>query len=87
MKVVLDGTKMRSRRHVHFYIKNKLQFPGYYGKNLDALADCLSEMEEITEIELINKDSMLQSLGEYGNKLLSVFVQGAEDEFYTLEVK
>jgi RNAse (barnase) inhibitor barstar len=36
----------------HDYLMETLRLPKYYGKNLDALYDCLCEMDE--EIELIN---------------------------------
>ena len=36
----------------HDYLMEALNFPDYYGKNLDALYDCLCEID--TEIEIIN---------------------------------
>jgi RNAse (barnase) inhibitor barstar len=40
----------------HDYLMEVLNLPDYYGKNLDALYDCLCEMEE--EIELINPEDV-----------------------------
>ena len=37
---------------LHDYLKHKLHFPDYYGANLSALADCLSEMGTPTLITI-----------------------------------
>ena len=46
----------------HNYLKEVLNFPDYYGKNLDALYDCLTEIGVETEIKLINKDLVSKEL-------------------------
>ena len=48
----LDGNLIKERGHD--YLMEMLNFPDYYGKNLDALYDCLCEIGEDTEIVLIN---------------------------------
>lgn len=50
----LDGNLINERGHD--YLMEALNLPDYYGKNLDALYDCLCEIE--CEIELINSDSV-----------------------------
>ena len=49
----------------HDYLMNALNLPDYYGKNLDALYDCLTEME--CDIELINA-------GEIDSDILDCYV-------------
>ncbi|MBQ3032070.1 MAG: barstar family protein [Anaerotignum sp.] len=71
MKYILDGKKMVSREETHVYLKETFGFPDYYGKNLDALHDCLTEMADL-EVEFINEEDMLATLGRYGEKLLQV---------------
>lgn len=71
MKYVLDGKRMTSKEETHKYLKETFGFPEYYGENLDALHDCLTEMTDV-EVELINVDDMLEALGRYGEKLLQV---------------
>ena len=50
----LDGKLIKEDGHD--YLMEVLNFPDYYGKNLDALYDCLCEIE--CEIELINSDDV-----------------------------
>ncbi len=54
MRVVLDALQMEDRETVHAYLKEKLSLPDYYGNNLDALWDCLSEMDGV-EIVIENR--------------------------------
>ena len=44
-KYVVDFRKVNSIEEAHETLKQSLDFPDYYGKNLDALNDCLSEIE------------------------------------------
>lgn len=46
----LDGNLIKERGHD--YLAEELNLPDYYGKNLDALYDCLTEIS--CEIELVN---------------------------------
>lgn len=59
-RITLDGKKIR--KDEHDYLKEELDFPDYYGRNLDALYDCLTEIGIETEIELINSEFVSQDL-------------------------
>ncbi len=76
--VVLDGRKMTDRETAHTYIKRKLQLPEYYGKNLDALYDCLCEMSGV-QIILTYVSEMKDNLRRYADNLLNVF-EAAEEK-------
>jgi len=52
--IELDGKLIK--KDGHDYLKKVLNFPDYYGKNLDALYDCLTDIGVNTEIILKNKD-------------------------------
>ena len=43
----LDGNVLADAAKVHDYLMEMLDFPEYYGKNLDALHDCLTDLEDI----------------------------------------
>ncbi len=41
-KIFVDGKDFENKEGLHDTLKDKLDFPDYYGKNLDALWDCLT---------------------------------------------
>lgn len=43
--VIIDGGSIKSTNDFHKSIKRLLNFPEYYGENLDALWDCLTDIE------------------------------------------
>ncbi|MDO5849957.1 MAG: barstar family protein [Methanobacteriaceae archaeon] len=57
----------------HDYLKNKLNLPDYYGNNLDALYDILTEM--VCEITILNSKSL-------DEKLLATFIDASNDNDY-----
>ena len=70
MKVILDGRKMVDKETTHEYLKKELQFPDYYGCNLDALYDCLTETEKVLEIQIEYQEDLYENLGEYAEALI-----------------
>lgn len=72
--IVLDAANMTEKNAAHDYLKKALALPDYYGSNLDALYDCLTELG-VTEIQFVNLDAA----GGYFAKVLSVFREALED--------
>ena len=74
----LDGISMTDRETTHRYLKFKFYFPSYYGNNLDALYDLLTEIGEPTKIIIYHVDALKQNQQEYGRSLLRVFREAEE---------
>lgn len=55
MNITLDATKLNDKEKAHDYLAEVLSLPDYYGKNLDALYDCVSDMN-IDMITIVNSD-------------------------------
>lgn len=45
--LTLDFKKFMTPREAHEYIAKNLDFPDHYGKNLDALYDCLTDLMDV----------------------------------------
>ncbi len=71
-KIVLDIDRLD--REGHDYLKEAFGFPDYYGKNLDALYDCLSDLRN-TEIIIYN----IEDVDEFSLKVLRVIDDVAEE--------
>lgn len=71
-KATLPLEKLISPDAFHEEIAKTLDFPCYYGKNLDALYDCLTDIIEPTEIVFPQKAEESAYLGEYAAKVICV---------------
>ena len=76
MRIELECEHLLQRGSAHAYLAEKLAFPDYYGKNLDALFDCLSELHDRTLV--LKNVSLLQS-GGYGTRILKVLREAAQE--------
>ncbi|MBQ2831353.1 barstar family protein [Methanobrevibacter sp.] len=74
--MILDGRLIS--KEGHDYLSEALNFPDYYGKNLDALYDCLCEIE--ADIELVNANVVDEDI-------IDTFKDAAsENEFLNFEI-
>ena len=71
--IIIDGKRMTSVEETHRYLARTLRLPPYYGQNLDALHDCLTDLGRNVWIILINGDELDNNLGEYAATLRRVF--------------
>lgn len=76
-EIFLNAKKMTSKKEAHKYIKKMLDFPEYYGENLDALWDILSTKSRIISIFLLHEEKLHENLGNYGKLLIEVFNDAA----------
>lgn len=78
-EIYLEGRCMIECTAAHAEIKEKLSLPEYYGANLDALWDCLTEWGEETTITFGHPGAMLSALREYGCRLLMTFFEAEKE--------
>ncbi len=74
---ILDGAMMGTKEKAHVHMQEALGFPAYYGRNLDALYDCLTDMSG--QICLYHTVEMRRSLQAYGEKILRVLKDAQSD--------
>ena len=79
MEVVLDGRVMVDRVSAHSHLAERLELPTYYGRNLDALYDVLTDIGEETEIILTAPAAVAEQMGKYGEALLATLQEAAEE--------
>ena len=68
----LDGNNITDREMLHDTLSGSLPFQDWYGWNLDALHDCLLDIQEETEIRLLHKETLDNRLGSYAKALQKV---------------
>ena len=76
-KVIIDCEKLNERKRAHRYLAEIFEFPDYYGKNLDALFDCLMELGECT-IVLQGEETLRQKEG-YAARILQVLEEAVHE--------
>ena len=50
--ITLKLDKFSRKNEIHNYLKKKMKFPDYYGGNLDALYDCLTDISIDTAVDI-----------------------------------
>ena len=78
-KITLDIERMRSLPMLHKYLHTALALPEYYGANLDAFYDCLTEIAEPTELVVPQKVAAEAYLGWYGQQFLQMLEDAAAE--------
>ncbi len=75
---ILDGADVMGREDLHRKLAEGLGFPEWYGGNLDALYDCLTDLEETT-LRIVGKRDLEVTLGDYVNRIIRVMRDAAEE--------
>lgn len=76
---VLEGGAISSIAEFHQHLASLLEFPDWYGSNLDALFDVLVDVQK-RKILIINNASKLKGVlsEDYFNKIVTVFQEARE---------
>ncbi len=72
---IIDCTRIHSREDLHAIFREALAFPEWYGDNLDALYDCLTEISG--KVRLLDWETAEVRLGDYGKKAKKVIAAAA----------
>ncbi|MCC6999333.1 MAG: barstar family protein [Deltaproteobacteria bacterium] len=86
---IIDGATIRSPDDLHDVLAAVLELPPYYGRNLDALWDCLTGWIE-PPVEVVWREFALsrERLGAYADRTLEVLRRAAgEVEGLTVRVE
>ncbi|MGF7532490.1 barstar family protein [Bacillus mexicanus] len=87
-KIIIDGKDTEHKDALHDALKDKLDFPDYYGGNLDALWDCLTGWIELPQtLVWRNFECSKKFLGSYADLALEVLQEAQEElegEFYII---
>lgn len=75
--IYLDGARLCNRAEAMGLLGEVLALPEWWGRNLDALYDCLTEPGRPLRLVLQNREAMEAS--RFGRRLLRVLEDAAED--------
>ena len=85
-RIIIDGAYVESMEKLHDMLKFSLDLPAWYGRNLDALYDCLTgELKGKTVIVVRHEEMLAELGGGRGEALLSV-LRDADEESRRLKV-
>lgn len=76
---ILDGEAIGTREQLHTVLQQELGLPEWYGRNLDALYDSLTDSHERISIEMRNPEALVAHLGRYAKALEQVIRDAAEE--------
>ena len=77
--ITIDCRGFVPRSDLHRAFADALAFPDYYGNNLDALHDCLTDISEETRIRLLNWMDAEQRLGNYARSAKRAILDAATE--------
>ena len=75
---LIDGRFFETKARAHEILISALHFPDYYGKNLDALHDCLTDMKCAQVCVYFAADAR-RMLGAYADALFQVMLDSAKE--------
>jgi ribonuclease inhibitor len=76
---IVNGKQIKDRETLHRILADLPGFPDWYGKNLDALHDCLTDVQEEICIQVQNADDLTLHLGNYAAAFLNVLAASAKE--------
>lgn len=81
-EVYINGSEFDTPEEVHEFLAEELDFPDYYGKNLSALYDVLTDLSEDTRIVLNLSDVDEENMIEMLERMAEVLTDAADNNDY-----
>jgi ribonuclease inhibitor len=78
-RIRLDGSRLTNREDMSTYMQSLFGFPEYFGRNLDALKDCLEEVSEEVYIVMDHECISAMCGNPYAYKVLLIIGRAAEN--------
>lgn len=73
MIITINGLSIKRKEDFYKNIREELNLPSYFGNNLDALYDTLTDQPDILQIKFLHYNAMKKHLGSsFCQKLLTV---------------
>lgn len=77
--ITLCGTEISDIADVHRFFAGALDFPDWYGNNLDALHDCLTDLREDVTVVITEKAALSEALGVRYRRFIKALTHAAEE--------
>lgn len=71
-KYEIDGAKIEDKESLWNAVGEVIELPEYFGNNLDALSDVLQEKGIQGKLKVLNKERLIDKLGDYGKIFLQI---------------
>ena len=78
-QAILDGRLLTTRSQIHQALARQLEFPAWYGANLDALHDCLTSSREEIRLVLAHPELLEKNFGSWLNALRRMLRRRTEE--------
>ena len=79
---IIDGNSVISMEDIHASLARQLEFPEWYGGNLDALHDCLTDFHEDVDLSIVHPEALFERQGSAYVRLTRVLSDAAEENPY-----
>ena len=73
----LDGAQLQNRKEAMELLGQALALPKWWGRNLDALYDCLTDLGRPVRLEISRREAM--EVSAFGRRLLQVLEDAAAE--------
>ena len=77
--ITIECYDIQSDAEFHDVLAAKLRFPSWYGRNLDALYDCLTDLHVPVTINLLHVQTLIDRLGNFGRAAINCMEQAERE--------